>query len=245
MEETAAPLDHPHTWSMPEREDKPELLDMGAGTAGDARASLADMWRVNRLTGGVRALTQHLYPRLQAHDGPAAIGDIGTGAANIPMTIATWAQHKNIPVRIFALDIAARHLEIARANAANFANIYPIQASAYALPFGRNDVDYLVSSLFLHHLAPEQLVDFLRQAYDRVRRALILTDAVRGRLPLVAFKLGQPVFARSYLTRYDGAVSIRRAYTPDELLKLAHAAGLSQARVHQHWLWRMTLVVDK
>jgi hypothetical protein len=72
-----------------------------------------------------------------------------------------------------------------------------------------------------------------------------MSDIVRGRLPQIAFKIGQPVFARSYLTQHDGMVSIQRAYTPDELLQLAQAAEISNARVYQHFPWRMTLVGEK
>jgi len=53
------------------------------------------------------------------------------------------------------------------------------------------------------------------------------------------------VLARHPLTRHDGALSIRRAYTPGELHALALAAGLPQPRVYSHWPWRMTLVVER
>ena len=72
-----------------------------------------------------------------------------------------------------------------------------------------------------------------------------MSDLVRSYLPLVAFRLIQPVFAQHYLTRHDGALSIRRAYTPHELRSLAQAAGLETARVYQHFPWRMTLVAEK
>jgi len=68
---------------------------------------------------------------------------------------------------------------------------------------------------------------------------------VRGWLPYFAFKLASPIFARHPMTRIDGALSVRRAYTPGELLRLARAAGLSQARVVEHFPWRMTLIVDR
>ena len=97
----------------------------------------------------------------------------------------------------------------------------------------------------MHHFAPDSLIALLRAASVCARRGLIMSDLVRGRLPLVAFRLAQPVIARHYLTRHDGALSIRRAYTPGELRDLAHAAGLAGAQVYTHWPWRMTLVVDQ
>jgi hypothetical protein len=61
----------------------------------------------------------------------------------------------------------------------------------------------------------------------------------------MAFHAAAPIFARNELTRLDGALSIRRAYTPDELRSLAERAGLRGAKVYAHFPWRMTLVVDK
>jgi hypothetical protein len=121
----------------------------------------------------------------------------------------------------------------------------PLQADATALPLAESSVDYVISSLFLHHFAPEQVIALLRSAYAVTRHGLVMCDLTRGWIPLALFKLGQPIFAHSYLTRYDGAVSIRRGYTPAELTKLARAAGLRSPRVTTHWAWRMTLVADK
>ena len=119
-----------------------------------------------------------------------------------------------------------------------------VAADAFGLPFVSASFDYVFSSLFLHHFSPEAVVELLRSAGRLARRAVIMTDLVRGRLPALAFELVQPVFARHPLTRHDGALSIRRAYTPGELRALARAAGLPQARVYAHWPWRMTLVYE-
>jgi hypothetical protein len=99
--------------------------------------------------------------------------------------------------------------------------------------------------VFLHHFTPEQVIDLLRQAFAVTRRGIVMSDGVRGWLPLIAFKIGQPIFARSYITRFDGAASIRRAYTPFEMRQFAAEAGLTSARVYRHPLWRMTLVADR
>ena len=118
-------------------------------------------------------------------------------------------------------------------------------ADAQRVPFPNHAVDFVISSLFLHHFPPEAVVELLRTGYGLARRALIMTDLVRGVLPELAFGLVQPVLARHPLTRHDGRLSIRRAYTPTELRALAAAAGLAHARVYAHWPWRMTLVADR
>lgn len=232
-------------WLVPARVDQPELLDLGVGSPDDVRQSLADLWRINRYLGGIRALTAHLYPRLLAAEGHVSCVDIGAGAGQISAVIGAWARRNQRDVQVIALDLAARNLEVARAFTAQTPNVALLQADAMQLPFAASSADYMVSSLFLHHFTPDQIIALLRAAYASARRGIIMSDLVRGWLPLASFRLITPVFARSYITRYDGAVSVRRAYTPAEFRDLARAAGLTTARVHSHMPWRMTLVADK
>lgn len=232
------------SWLVPRRVDREELLDAGEGTPSDVAASLADLWRINRFSGGNRAVTQHLYPRLRAHAGPATVLDIGAGSAQLAVLIDRWARRNRLPVRVIAADLSARHLDIARSFTAGTA-VQLLQADVTHLPLPVNSADYLISSLFLHHFPPDQVVCLLREAFARARRGLIFSDVTRGWLPMIGFRLGQPIFARSYLTRYDGPASVRRAYTPSELRQMAEQADLTRIRLSLHPLWRMTLTADK
>ncbi|GAB4508303.1 MAG: class I SAM-dependent methyltransferase [Anaerolineae bacterium] len=230
---------------LPRIHDQDELLDTGAGTPHDVQQSLDDLWRINRFLGGISAVTRHLYPRLCREKVPVTLVDLGTGSGQLARHIAQWAQQNHCTLRVYGLDIAARHLNIAAVLCKDADNLCLAQGNALQLPFAEASVDYLISSLFVHHLEPPQVIDLLRQSFRCVRKALIISDLQRGWLPLVAFKLGQPIFARSYLTRHDGAVSIRRGYTPAEFFAMAQAAGLTHCRVIQHFPWRMTLVAEK
>jgi hypothetical protein len=227
---------------VPPRLDAAELLDMGKGTLDDVRANFADLWRINRYLGGVKAITSHLYPRLRQHQEPITLVDIGSGSADIAATVKHWADQHAIPVKLLGLDLSSRHLGIAQGQKAS---LEFIQADALHLPFSSQKIDYYISCLFLHHFPPEQVVKLLARTFELARHGIIMSDIVRGYLPLIAFRLGQPIFARNFLTRHDGMVSIRRAYSPAELRQLAQAAGLLNARVHQHFPWRMTLVAYK
>lgn len=228
-----------------QRVEQEELLDVGDGTLQEVAENLDEMQRINDVFGGARALTTHLFPRLFRHSGPTTLLDLGTGGGGIPLAIARWARQRQIPLQILAVDWAARNLAIARQSALRNDPIHLIQGDALSLPFLPGRVDYVISSLFLHHLHPDQVIALLRSAYALANRAVIMTDLVRGRAPALAFGLIAPWFARNRLTRHDGALSIRRSYTPVELSSLAERAGLPHARVVAHFPWRMTLVVDK
>ncbi len=235
-------------WSIPERQDRAELLDIGVGTAQDVKDNFADLSRINRYLGGMSALTRHIYPAfvsINREDNSITLLDIGTGSAEIPLRMAEWAHQKRIKLRILALDLSTRNLVLAREDTNGSPEIELVRADALQLPLAPGSCDIVMSSLFLHHLTPECVVEVLRAAFRCARHTLVMSDLVRGWLPLLAFWLVQPIFARNFLTRNDGLVSIRRAYTPDELRTLAQQAGLTKAIVFTHWPWRMTLVAYK
>jgi ubiquinone/menaquinone biosynthesis C-methylase UbiE len=233
---------------VPERVDAPELLDQGAGTLDDVRVNLDEMWRLGAMLGGLRGLTAHLLPMIEKAwdtDEPVTVADLGTGGGRLPVYLAKWAWRNGLDLRVFGLDLSARNLSIAQENTDTRREIQLLRGDVLALPFAADTVDVFTSSLFLHHIAPDTLARLLRNAYRIARRGIVMSDITRGVLPLAAFRLVQPVFARHELTRRDGITSIRRAYTPDELLHIAREAGLKNARVYRHFPWRMTLVADK
>jgi hypothetical protein len=134
---------------------------------------------------------------------------------------------------------------VARRHSAAEPALSLLQADAVRMPIAPRGVDYVIATLLLHHFDPPAAVELLREAFACARRGIIISDLMRGWLPLWAFRLVRPVFARHPFTRHDGEVSIRRAYTPVEVQALAAAAGLPLPRVYAHWPWRLTLVVDR
>ena len=232
------------SFGVPPRIDNPELLDLGVGTHEDVKANFADLWRINRYLGGVSALTEHIYPRLLKYEGSPTLVDIGTGSGDIAAFIRRWAHQNQIDLKLWGLDLSARNLALAHSTSDTPLDTR-IQADALYLPFKAGSVDYYISSLFLHHLSPDKVKKLLAKTFQSANKGIIMSDLTRGWLPMVAFKISQPIFARNFLTRHDGMASIRRAYTPDELLHLAQAAGLSNTSVYRHWGWRMTLVAEK
>lgn len=229
----------------PPRFNQAELLDLGFGTLEDVRANLKDMWHLNRLTGGIDSLMRHLAPRLRQAAGSVHLADLGTGSAQLPVYLSGWARRHNIPIVLYPLDISARNLCIAHENVRYLSPIHLLQADGAALPFASNAIDYFISTLLLHHFEPDSLIELLRHTFERARRGIVMCDITRGIPPQVGFRIIQPFVGPHPMTLHDGIRSIRRAYTPDELLGFARQAGLANARVYRHPLWRMTLVVDK
>jgi len=227
------------------RIEQEELLDLGQGSSRDVAENLAEMQRINDVLGGTRALTRHLFPRLLLHNGPVTLLDLGTGGGGLPRVLVSWARRLNLPLRVLAVDWSARNLEAAAQQSERWPEIELVRADALCLPLEPGQVDYVISLLFMHHFSPQNLVWMMQEAYEMARVAVIMSDLVRGWLPYLAFKLVRPVFARNNLTRHDGALSVRRAYTPEEINRLVVRAGLLNSSIYTHFPWRMTLVAQK
>ena len=240
-------------WTTPARRiDQDELLDRDEGTEEQVALSLRDLDRINRYLGGKAFLRRHVFPLLDRADPsrPLRILDLACGSAVCARWIADRVRRWGRKVEIVALDRSARHLDVARAEIARGrADGYPeitlLRADAGRLPFQAGTFDLVVSTLFLHHLSPPDLAVMIRVWACVCRGRLLLNDLVRDWVPYYFFLAARPIFARSPLTRYDGQVSLLRAYALPEMRAIAERAGVGSIRIHRDWrYYRMTLVAD-
>lgn len=232
----------------------PELLDGPLDDPAALDANLRDLARINRLTGGT-----HLSERAIAALGPvgaaravraigaagaagAAVGavggavgeaatilDVGTGGADIPMTLLARARAARRPLAITATDSRPEILAAAvraRPAVGRTSGLELELADGRALPYPDAAFDVAHASLVLHHLEPDEAVAFLRELRRVARTGIVVNDLVRGRLAWLGSWLLIPAIARSRYTRHDGPLSVRRAYTRPELADLLAAADL-------------------
>ena len=214
----------------------PELLDSDAGTPREIQDSLADLRMVNQVFGGVR--TMQLLLRTVAHrqrlhsltwlDVGGATGDIAE------MTNSSLA-NAGIQSTATILDRAFTHLNGRRP---------AVCGDALALPFRDDSFDVVASSLFAHHLEPEQLATFVREGLRVARQAVIINDLVRNPVHLALVYAGIPLY-RSRLTRHDAVASVRRAYTLDELHTILGRSGVASTEIGVYYLFRMGAIAWK
>jgi hypothetical protein len=74
---------------------------------------------------------------------------------------------------------------------------------------------------------------------------LIVSDLRRSRLAYAGVWLGTHLVCRSPFTRHDGPVSVRRAYTLDELRALSRRAGCVNMRWVRRPFFRAVGVLEK
>lgn len=210
----------------PARTTAPELLDRPGLDPAELAGNLADLRRVNRWLGGIR-LTLGGLTRLTGDLRPGAslrVIDVATGAADIPIAVAGWAERRGLRPWILATDISA---EIVRAADWPVTDGVAVAlADARRLPCADDSFDVAICSLVLHHLRPDEAVSMLREMGRVARRGIVVNDLVRHWPGYAGAWLMGHALTRNPLTRHDAPLSVRRAYTRREMLTLLDRAGL-------------------
>lgn len=161
--------------------------------------------------------------------------DVGGATGDMASEVQKSLARFGISLRPVVLDRAAGHLG---------ATLPSVCGNALALPFRDASFDVVGSSLFAHHLEPEELLLFAAEGLRVARHAFLLDDLVRNALHFALAVAGRPIY-RSRLTRHDAPVSVRRAYTVDEIRGILQPAGAAKIEIKTSFLFRMGVIAWK
>ena len=206
-----------------------ELLDGPLDDPAALRGNLRDLARVNRRLGGTEASRRALDHLLDHRHGAQTMLDVGTGAADIPVALVDAAASTGRELRVTAVDSRQEVLDAARAvngRLAAMPGVELVLGDGRSLPWPDRSFDVVHASLVIHHLEPREAVAFLTEASRLARRGVVVNDLVRARHHWIGAKVLLTLATRNRYTRYDGPLSVRRAYTRVELRALLAAAGL-------------------
>jgi SAM-dependent methyltransferase len=155
--------------------------------------------------------------------------DVASGSGDLPRALLAYARRRRWAIEAAAVDWSPEVLTVAR----RYLGDLPVAlhlGDARALPFPDHSIDVVSCVLSLHHFAPDDAVQVLREVARVARRAWLVVDVERGLLPYLG-ALAMRVLLRSPLTRHDAPATVLRAYTLAELQDLLARADLPQARV--------------
>lgn len=222
------------------RVDKPELLDSDDCPAEEVAKSLEDLCSINRRFGGV-STTRALTERVAASTGRKwfSVLEVAAGFGEVPRIVAEQLAAQGVHLDLTLLDIKRSHL---------LRGDHSIVADALALPFPDDSFDLVSCNLFAHHLQPDEFGRFVREGLRVCRCALLINDLIRHPLHLAFVYAGFPLM-RSYVSRHDGIVSVRRAYVPSEMRRMIGSAFpngcAARIEISWHFLFRMGVIAWK
>ncbi len=221
-----------------------ELLDSDLGSQEEIAASLQSIRRVNRWFGGDRNHTLLLLgvaDRMRARE--MHICEVASGRADVLQAAAKALMPRGTKLKITLLDRSRQHLPRAGEWDASLPAPDVIEGDALEIPRASESVDVVSCCLFLHHLDERQAARFLSEALRVARVAVIVNDLERRRASYLLARL-YALFDSSRLSRYDGPVSVRCAYTHAEFKRLIEKTGC-EFELKRRFLFRLGVMVWK
>jgi 2-polyprenyl-3-methyl-5-hydroxy-6-metoxy-1,4-benzoquinol methylase len=224
------------------RADEPEWMDVRPFEPEDFARVLADLEKVNRLTRAAPP-TLAFLARL-THSWPAGselrVADLGYGQGEMLRRIHRWAEARGLRPHLTGVDLnpACRRLAIAHT------------PPGMAIDWHQGDLfDWapaepphaIVSALFTHHLPDTDVVRLLRWQEDTASHGWFVNDLHRHWAAWAGFRALAWAARWHPCVRHDGALSVRRAFTPADWDGLLAAAGIEGAERRWHPLFRLCI----
>lgn len=231
---------------MNRAENAVEYLDRPLPVA-DLAASLADVERLNARFGG-HALTLAEVAQRATHvpaDRALVVLDVGGGRGDLAIHLVRWARRTGRRIRVIVLERDAATVALGRLHCASYPEIAIVQGDATALPVRERAVDVALTVLTLHHLEPDAAATALAEMHAAARIGIVVNDLLRTRVSWLLVWLATRLFARHPISWHDGPLSVRRAYSMEELAVLAEKSGLTRAAVRCFpWRARVLMVAS-
>jgi len=228
----------------PQRDRQPELMDDPGLAESTHRSALKGLGKVNSLsrTDGIlwRALRSiSLRPGQQS----LKILDIASGGGDSAIRLAQRFQRSGQSVEIEGCDISPTAIKFAREKAAKqrVTNVSFTRRDVLTDPLPKRGWDVVMCSLFLHHLSSEDGLMLLKIMQQAATQLVLVDDLRRTRIGYWLAWLGCRILTRSPIVHVDGPLSVAGAFTSEEALKMAEAAGWPAPQLKNHFPQRFLL----
>ncbi|MFT3745335.1 MAG: methyltransferase domain-containing protein [Pyrinomonadaceae bacterium] len=210
-----------------------ERLDKGEYTPAEYELWQHEMRFVHRFLGENRALYRALMPEAKRLGGRFSVLDVGAGSGGLLTVLSGWAKNQK-PFLVGA------ELDSNAARSINQRAISALQCDALSLPFEDDSFDFVICSLFLHHLVDDTVIGLLAEMKRVARCRILAIDLHRSPIAYYFYKYVGSLFLQRF-TVEDGSLSILRAFKPSELEQFALAAGLTEVSVRRSAAYRLVL----
>ena len=218
----------------------PELLDTDFGTPAEIATALSDLRHINQWFGGIGA-TQSMIAAVAQKTGASSLSmlEVAAGAGYVPLEASARLRESGIKLDVTLLDRACSHLSNGAGNGRS-----AVTGDALALPFAGGSFDLVNCCLFVHHLEPNEVLQFVNEGLRVCRIAVMVNDLIRNPVHLALAYASLPLY-RSHFTHHDAPASVRRAYTIPEMQQMLQRTTASRVEIERHPFFRMGVIAWK
>ncbi|MFN3403889.1 MAG: methyltransferase domain-containing protein [Cytophagaceae bacterium] len=206
--------------------------------------TLRELEFINKWLGGNAVTISALDKVIQScKANPVKIADLGCGSAEMLKIISD--RYPNINLKLTGIDANDYVVNHARNNCVNYKNIEIFKHDIFSEEFRNMNFDIMLCTLFLHHFTNDQLTELFRQMSGQVSTAVIVNDIHRHPLAYYSIKGLTSLFSKSYMVKYDAALSVLRAFKKNELSMLLQNSGFSAVSIKWKWAFRYQVILYK
>lgn len=227
------------------RATTPELMDDLSLASDELRQNLDELETINTWLGGYRpvlAALARLRPRFPVAR-PLYLADLGSGGGDTLRHVAAWARRQRISVALTGIDANEFMLAYARAKSQPYPEISYRQVDIFSPEFAAQSYDVLTASLFCHHFTDAELVDLLRRWHRQAQVAVVINDLHRHPLAYYSIKWLTRRLGGSRLVQNDAPLSVARAFSRADWVRLLAAAGITRYELRWCWAFRWQVVI--
>src|SRR5436190_14300879 len=221
---------------------EPENLDKGTYTAEEYEGCLVELRRINEWLGDADALRDSLLKRIAEEDLKSfSVLDVGAGSGELLRMAAKWARETNRKTSLIGLELNERSATAILDESRDFPEISSLRADGFRLPFADASFDFVIQSLTLHHFDDAGAVGILREMARVAARGIFVIDLHRDPVAYFFYTTVARLFLHNRLIREDGALSILKSWTPEELEVLGRKANMTNLTVDKFFPSRLIL----
>jgi ubiquinone/menaquinone biosynthesis C-methylase UbiE len=224
-------------------ESQPELMDLPNVDEAALRVDLQHLAGLNKTFGG-RKVVETVFHRLADKTRNLLLFDLAAGYGDHGRNLIQQAKAHKCDITIVAVDFQFQTLKIAREATSDDHKMFFVQADARKLPFRNKAADLAFCSLALHHFAEKDALTVLQEMARTGRHGTAVVDLVRSRLAAFCIWLLTAFIIRDPMVRHDARLSVKRAFTDEEMRALAHQAGWPNLKQTKH-MWFQQAVVAR
>lgn len=222
---------------MKRRSLEPEIMDLGPQfyTIEEYNDCLLQLGRIGKYLGTDKIMLK-MFDQLPFEID--SILDVGCGGGSFTSQLAS----NFIRTNVLGIDISGYAIDYAKNNYSRDNLKFELRNDP-----GLNEVeksfDIVTTTLVLHHLSDDQIIEFFKKSALIARKAIIINDLHRHWLSYTGCSIIMPLFFPNRLTINDSLLSIKKSFRHDELKSYLDKAGFSSKNYTISWHWPFRWIV--
>jgi len=226
------------TRDFSQRSTQTELMDTESISFAEFHDCLRQLETINILTLAYRPTLQW-FKRMLADpksEQLMTVLDIGCGSGDMLRRIQKWMQTRNFTFELVGIDLNPWSKQSAELVTPKDVPIRFETSNLFALDPALR-ADFIISSLFAHHLTDNELIHFLQWMDAHTMRGWFINDLHRHWLPFYFIKWVVRLLSRNRLIIHDAPISVARAFTASDWRYFLMKADIPKEQTRVEWFF--------